>query len=547
MATKRVVMKASAAKAPSGKSLLEKERVWSKDLIYLLLLTLVFLFSYGYIFDKKLDLNGDNFGYLNYAKAIFDGRGYVTPYSPEFPPTNWFPPGYSALLAGLMAVFGQNVVVFKCFNGFFYLASILLLYAFGRRITNNRPLAFSVAVLLFLNSGLMRYATILMSEIPYLLLSTVAVYSLTKMETNIQIWKNKWFLGVLLGSVGAFYFRSVALGLVGAVVLHFLFEKQWKRLGGYLLGFTLLYLPWFIRDHVHGLKSRYLDTMTVANAWRPEEGHINTLGGFLEKMAVNFSDTVVKGFTEVIFPFVNVAEADASLMWVLGLGVLAVTLFGAWKTGKYRVFFGGYLLANMGVFLLWHSGNGSRYVWPLAPFVMLCFFYGLYELLVLGLKKTNVKPIKGLGYAFLIVSFMLLPKMKELNLMAKADYYPAYKNYFEMAKAVKQNGNANMMICCRKAEMFHYFSGTYVNTYEFSLDDIAVIRHMYRTNVDYVVLEQLGYASTGRYLYPAIMKHPTLFEPVMHLQNPDTYLLAFNKAGAKKMLDSIPAEVSVAP
>ena len=547
MATKKVVQKAPTVKPPVGSGLPEKELVWKKDLIYLLLLVLVFLISYSYIFDKKLDLNGDNFGYLNYAKAIYDGKGYVTPYSPEFPPTNWFPPGYSALLAGLMTVFGQNVVLFKCFNGLFYLASILLLYAFGRRITNNRPLAFTIAVLLYLNSGLMRYSTILMSEIPYLLLSTFAIYSLTKLEATIQIWKNKWFWGVLLGSVGAFYFRSVALGLVGAVFLHFLFEKQWKRLGSYTLGFTLLYLPWFIRDHMHGLKSRYLDTMTVANAWRPEEGHINTLGGFLEKMAVNFNDTVVKGFTEVLFPFINVAEADATMMWGLGLFVLAVTFFGAWKTGKYRIFFGGYLLANVAVFLLWHSGNGSRYVWPLAPFVALCFFYGLYELLVWGLKKASIKPFNGLGYAFLVVAFLLLPKMKELNQMAKADYFPAYTNYFEIAKAVKKNGNPSMMICCRKAEMFHYFSGTYVNTYEFSLDDIAVIRHMYRTNVDFVVLEQLGYASTGRYLYPALMKHPTLFEPVMHLQNPDTYLLAFNKVAAKKMLDSIPATALIKP
>jgi len=61
---------------------------------------------------------------------------------------------------------------------------------------------------------------------------------------------------------------------------------------------------------------------------------------------------------------------------------------------------------------------------------------------------------------------------------------------------------------------------------------------MVRTKVDFVVLEQLGYSSTGRYLYPAIMKHPDLFQPVMQLQNPDTYLLAFNKEGARKWLKS---------
>lgn len=540
MAAKPTVRKPAEVSAPVQ----PKQLPWKSDLIYLLLLCVVFLISYSYVFDKKMDLNGDNFGYMNYAKAIMDGKGYVTPYSPDFPATNWFPPGYSFMLAVLMFVFGPNIVLLNIVNGLLYLGAILLLFALMRRLTGNRPLAFAVAALLFLNSGLMRYATILMSEIPYLFLSMVAIYCLLKMPDEAKLLKSKLFWGIVLGSVGAFYFRSVALGLVGGIVLFMLFQKKWKRAGAYVLSFSVLYLPWMIRDHMHGLKSRYLDTMTVANAWRPEEGHINTLSGFLDKMAVNFNDTVIKGFTEVLFPFVKVEETTPSTMWVIGLLVLAVTFFGAWKTGKFRVFFGGYLLANIGVFLLWHSGNGSRYVWPLAPFIALCFFLGLYELVrwVMGKLKTNVTPVWS--YGFLLIGFLMMPKMKELNLMAKEDYNPAYKNYFQIAEAVKANGSPKMMICCRKAEMFHYYSGTFVNTYVFSLDDRKVIEHMVKTNVDFVVLEQLGYSSTARYLYPAIMKHQDLFSPVMHLQNPDTYLLAFNKEGAKQWLATTPASVT---
>ena len=524
------------ATKPTSK--LQQPLPWKSDLIYLIILSVVFLLSYSYIFDKKMDLNGDDFGYMNYAKAILDGKGYVTPYSPDFPATNWFPPGYSFMLAVLMFFFGNNIVLLNIVNGGLYLGAILVLFLIARRITGNRPLAFSVALLLFLNSGLMRYATILMSEVPYLFLSTVAIYCLLKMPDEAKLLKSKLFWGVVLGSVGAFYFRSVALGLVGGIILYMLFQKKWKRVGAYILSFSVLYLPWMIRDHMHGLKSRYLDTMTVANAWRPEEGHIHTLSGFLDKMVVNFNDTVIKGFTEVLFPFVKVDETAATTMWAIGLVVLLVTFFGAWKTGKFKIFFGGYLLANIGVFLLWHSGNGSRYVWPLAPFITICFFLGLYEIIrwVGGKLKVGVTPVWA--YAFLFVAFLMLPKMKEINTMAKEDYYPAYKNYFQIAEAVKANGSPKMMVCCRKAEMFHYYSGTFVNTYVFSLDDRKVIEHMVKTNVDFVVLEQLGYSSTGRYLYPAIMKHQDLFSPVMHLENPDTYLLAFNKDGAKKWLNS---------
>jgi hypothetical protein len=537
----------TAKKAPTTMGKTSAAPSWKENGLYLGLLCLIFLMSYVYIFDKKLDLNGDNFGYLNYAKAILDGKGYVSPYSPDYAPTNWFPPGYSALLATLMAVFGQNIVLFKIVNGVFYLAAILLVFFIAHRVTGNKPLAFTVSALLFLNSGLMRYATILMSEIPYLLLSTLAIYALLRLEDEIQLFKNKWFWLLVLGSVGAFYFRSVALGLVGGVLLFFAFRKEWKRAGAYVAGFALLYLPWFIRDHVHGLKSRYFNAMTVANAWRPEEGHIQTVGGYVDKMVTNFQDTVIKGFTEVLFPFVKVVDNSSAALYVAGILIVAMAFFGAWKTGKYRVFFVGYLLANIGVFLLWHSGNGSRYVWPVAPFIGICFFWGLYQVVTFVLRKWKVQTGVGVAFAFLAVGFLLQPKMKELHEMAVADYLPAYKNYFDMAKAVKEHGNKNMMVCCRKAEMFHYFSGTYVNTYEFSLDDRKVLEHMVRTNVDLVVLEQLGYSSTYRYLYPAIVKHPDLFQPVMHLTDPDTYLLAFNKEGARRWLAGAPAAQTGVP
>ena len=68
--------------------------------------------------------------------------------------------------------------------------------------------------------------------------------------------------------------------------------------------------------------------------------------------------------------------------------------------------------------------------------------------------------------------------------------------------------------------------------YAFSNDDKEVIKQLVDSKVDFVVLDQLGYGSTPRYLYPAIMKNQELFQVVMHLPNPDTYLFAFNKEGA---------------
>lgn len=506
------------------------------NLIFLGLLSLIFLIAYSYIFDKKLDLNGDNFAYLNYARSIMNGDGYTSPLSPDHPASNWFPPGYSALLALLMTFFGENVVLLKIVNGLLYLGGIILLMYVMKKAGGNTYLAFSVSALLLLNSGLLRYATIIMSEIPYLFLSVLALYFLFKMKDDEKLFKSKYFYGVLLASVAAFYFRSIGVVLAGAIILFWLIEKKWKRVLTYGVGYIILYLPWMIRNSTLGLKSRYFDTMTVVNNWRPEEGHINTISGFLDKMVTNFYDTVIKGFTDVLFPFANVDAKSQTVVMLLGIVVLIITFYGAWKTGRFRYLFCSYILGNILVFLVWHPGNGSRYVWPLAPFIAFCFFLGLYYF-VRKLVKADKKPDSGKwAYALLLFSLLYVQSLDLLNKMAKADYMPAYKNYFEIAKAINKQGDRNIVVSCRKADMFYYFSKTYTNMYLFSEDDKAVIGQMVKSNVDFVVLEQLGYGSTGRYLYPAIMKNQELFRVAMHLPDPDTYLLWFDKNGAAKKL-----------
>jgi hypothetical protein len=44
-------------------------------------------------------------------------------------------------------------------------------------------------------------------------------------------------------------------------------------------------------------------------------------------------------------------------------------------------------------------------------------------------------------------------------------------------------------------------------------------------DIDYVVVDALGYSDTKRYLVPAIQKYPGKFKVVKEFKNPNTYLL----------------------
>ena len=63
-------------------------------------------------------------------------------------------------------------------------------------------------------------------------------------------------------------------------------------------------------------------------------------------------------------------------------------------------------------------------------------------------------------------------------------------------------------------------------------DDTKLIRGLIASNVDYVILDQLGYAATAQYLYPAIMKNQEIFEVIAGFRNPQTYLIKFDRVAA---------------
>ncbi len=496
------------------------------------LLVFVFVLTYIYIYDSKLDLNGDNFEYINLAKSLIQGKGYALPYSNDFPPSNWFPPGYSSILAGIMLIMGTSISALKIMNGLLFLAGILIMYRLIITLYNNKALAFTLALLVTLNCGLLRFSTIIMSEIPYLFFSLLTFYYVIKLNEEIPFYKSKYFYGVLLSSVATYYLRNIGIVLVAAIAMQWLLEKKWKQAGVYIIGFVLLYLPWIIRNSMLGLKSRYVSTMMAANAWRPEQGELNTVGSFLDKMLTNFVDTVVKGFAEVVFPFINPNETPFIVL--IGSVVLILTFIGAWKLKRYRTLFLFYLLGNIAIFLVWHEGNSSRYVWPLAPFLTICLLGGVYQVVVNLRKKQNKLAPHYLPYLLLPLAVLNAFGLKQIHAMAmEKDYEPAYRNYFDMADYVKKLNNNQLMVACRKPGMFHYFSDGFVTNYKDTESDRELITDLIDKKVDYLVLEKLGYSSVYRYLRPAVEKNQDLFQVVYFKENPNTFLLKFDIEKAK--------------
>lgn len=513
---------------------------------YIISLTLIFAITFSYIFNEKLDLNGDNCDYYMLSTSIATGHGYSNIATPAYEPTNVFPPGYPLLMTPLRLV-TDSIIAQKILNGLFLLASSILMFLFIRR--NNLPdgIAFLGSAAMLFNQRVLHFATMMMSEMSYLLFIVFVIWCLFKLDNKERekpFWKDLWFYLLILSCGYAYHIRTQGITLAATVICYFLATKKWKELPAFIAGYIVCLAPWFIRSKITGVDaSRYIEQIFGVSNHRPEEGELG-IGGIIERFFDTFTMLITKAIPNTTLPYFKVDYEAAATFgeWIIAILLLGVIVIGFLRFGKIRYFFIFYTLATLGIISLFNDPGQNRYITTLVPFLEIGLFVGLYTLIVAAMKKMKI----SLGFSpwFLAVFFIIFsfPKLKEEHQANKAAFPPNYVNYFRIGEEIRKQLPPTVMVCSRKPTLFYMYSRSMVCNYKWTPDDVALINDMIERKVDYVVWEQLGYSSTFRYLYPAIQKHQELFTPVIHLPNPDTYLLRFNRQQAIEKIKNLKPE-----
>lgn len=505
---------------------------------YLLLIALaaVLAWTYSYTLDTKLDLNGDNATYIILARNMAQGLGYATTTAEGVMPASHFPPGYSAILSVFMRMGIDNLVFFKVLNAIFLFASLCLLLWVFSQATKQLWLVFSAIILCCFSPQLLHFAGMVMSEMSYMFCTVLGITCLwcyAKAE-DAEWYKSPWFWLSAVFALCAYHIRTVGMALMVSIIIFFLFRKEWLQAAVSLVTQIALMLPWILRNKFYGLESRYMGTVMTVNPWRPEEGTISSVSEFIEKMWTNLDQTVIAGFPQVLFPFAVQETNEPSGVGgiLIGLLVLAIICWGAWNTGKLRWLMLAFMAGNIGLFALWHGGNGTRYVTPIIPIVYILFYNGVFATLKLVLKD-KLSDDSRWALVLLLLALPMIKPLQEMHQRSAQPYPPAYRNYFRMAKEMNKKLPEGTVVACRKPELFRYYAPKlYTTNYLYDTNPDNVVKHMVDHKVDYVILEQLGYSSTPRYLYPALQARPQYFPLVWQLKNPDTYLLKFERKQA---------------
>lgn len=504
-----------------------KKNFDTTQILYVIIIGFVFLFTFKAIFDEKVSSAGDNCAYYSLGKALANGQGYVSTIAPEPTPNTHFYPGYPFIISLMLRFFDADINFLKVLNGLFLLGSALLVFFITRRYTKNDMLAGIMGVLIVLNYHLLQFSTIMMSELPYTFFSLLTVFFLTKVDYEKEFYKDKWFYISVAALVATYYMRAVGLALFAGLLFYVLLNKRWKHAIGYAVGFVPFVMLWMLRNAAAGGNS-YTKYLTSPDGDPLKEGTA-TMGDYMARFGVNLYRYISQEIPNAIFPSLEVkyGAPDAPEYWLVGILIIAVAVFGILKLNIHKWLMLGYLLAMFALLCLWPEKWQGRFITPMVPFLYLTFFLGVYQLLQLIMEKASMQNKTLAGGIIGIFIFFHFSGVKELSQVAKTKIDPVSDNFRKAGKWIQENESERALVACRKPWIMHIYSEMPVKRYKYGTPE-EILTHFRETKVKYVFLDN-AYGESVRMLLPAVQQNPTKFKMLQQFQSGrlTSYLVEF--------------------
>lgn len=490
-------------------------------------LVLVFTLGYFMVFDSKWDINGDNAAYYNLGTALSQGLGFVNPALPGTPPETHFPIGYPAFIAALKTIGLTGLSALKIANGVLLLITGLMWFELFQKLIPRKNLAFVAVLAIFVSPLLMRFGTILMSEILFLFLSTSALFCATIVSQQKKSpFKNIVFYLACIAAVLGFYVKTLGFIILGTLPLFFLWRREIKPAvvsGALMLAGILPYL----------LKStggdNYVNQLLMVNPYQPEKGPAG-FADILERLSTNAFNYGFGVIQSVSFPLSNKWLGDFLFLDIIGGALVLYFIYkGLRKISGYQKLIIPFLGFTLLVVLLWPDvWTGPRFIVHATPLFMFLFLAGLLTLVEKYEHKFSTKKPAGVFPLFLFTLLSIIALNKE-RLKAQTDYPPNWKKYFAVANEAKRTTPKDAVFIARKPHLFYVHSERKATNFKNTENDTLQMNFFMEIGASYVVLDNLGYGSTPRYLFPALEKHAICFKNVLSFPEHHTFLLSFDR------------------
>lgn len=445
--------------------LLKKERT-----LFYLLCTTCLLFSF-FLFNARVSEGNDDSLYIE------AGYNYAHNFSTYAYLAN--APLYPLFLGLLTKLFGFKLVVFKIFSLLFNFIGLLFLYkSFKNRIPYS--ILFTVCFLTATNNYFQYYASQTYTESFYLALQFVYLYYFLKLLDRIdqdEATATKQSIGLWIITGGLLLLlvmaRNVAVAILPAIVLFFLFIKKYKYILWSIGSFLAFKIPYEI---IHSLlwsqKNQYngqLKILLLKDPYNASKGN-DDFAGFVSRFFDNIQLYLSKRFFQVL-GFFSENSTETNMMWALIVITLIIVGFIKTLRSKNRALFFSVLLMASIVFvtfvILQARWDQPRLIMVHVPIMLITILFGLYQLV----KKSSYAQNIFLLICFILVSSSVISSTKKAadnipivikNLKGDSyyGYTPDWKNFFKMSEWCADNLPDTALVASRKASMsFIYGNG----------------------------------------------------------------------------------------
>ena len=484
-------------------------------------------------FDPKLSLSGDNAEFITLARSLAQGEGLSHINSPDSQPATKYPFGFPVLLAPLAWAFPGDWASMKVWVLVLFAMGMGVLYQLAKERVGVLPGLAVVALSIVLGKSylthgptgaaygplLLHYAHQVMSEVPYLTFSLLALWLVERGIGREGLKGNWWLVGGFACTVWAYYIRTVGIALVAAVVVYLLLRRDFRRCSLFGGAAFVCWLPWTLRNQAVGGGGVYIKQLFMVNPHHPERGLLD-LDGFVDRFIGLAHRYLTQELPYSLVPFFDGTETifHPAPLLLIAFAIAATVL--CIKRGEHLLFL-LYAAFFMGIVLLW-PWPGDRFLVPIVPVLVLL---GVWAVLQMRDRLAGGRVGKFVVWGcFLAYVIGQVGGVKCLADYAVADYPPPWLRYYQAGQWLKVNAPEDAIVLCRKGYWMYIVSGRRCVGFPFD-EPAKVLAHMEREKVDYVVLENLGFAQTWQYLYPAIEEYKSRFQVVWEDPVVPTYVL----------------------
>ena len=488
------------------------------------------------LFEPKIHTGGDSVTYVLLAESVLTwGDGYSLSIDPGPPQVHTkYPPTYPAMLAPLVAVFGQNFVVLKLLSVVLTATSVLLFCRYARRGREPVPWFF-LALAFAVSPGVIDYSRWMLSEAPFLLFTLLTLWQLNRDREEQGLGRPFWL--ALLAAIATFYTRTIGAVLLVAVSLSYAARREWRKFFVHGVIGAGLTIPWLVRGRLaQGTATPYLEEFVLRNIYNPEAGHLGVsgvVGRFFENGWLYASRELPRALAGSESTWAGALPVVALALVVTCLALIGLVRALRRHPGAPEFYT---VLTCVAIMLFQTSVNDVRYLVPLIPLILIYATDGA-GILARAFRRfpASFAPIVVAGaLATLALGAQTARIPANLDMITRyaagdpyAGYHSAWRRFFEAAEWAKTNTPPDAVVTVRKPRLFNVLAERRSLVYPFSSQPDSVLRVVKTT--DFVLIDAI-HPTMSRYLVPALEHEPDSFHLVHQTQPPTTWILGVRHA-----------------